>query len=477
MTTIGETTFTAEAIDRFAALTLDTNPIHMDPRIAQRSFAGARVAHGMLVLLTALQHFVASGKAATPLRRVRCDFRCPVLVDEPVRFESRQRNDGSTRLTALVDDVPCAEIRLDDPTTTPDRRTPEPAKIDARLDAIREPLDHDARALAAFNATISNAPSADVTAIFPALCAAIGAANVAALARLSYVVGMLCPGLYSVFSALDVTLARDGEARGASTVTVTGVDERFRLVQMALTGDLVGTFSAFQRPPPFQQPTSESLGHRVGPAEFAGARALVIGGSRGLGELTAKLLCAGSATVHLTYARGLRDARLVSAEIGRANRGACTPLELDILAPLSSEALRVLADVDLIFYFPTPLISRKKSRTFSPPILQDFLRFYVERFYALCEAVQSAAARPVRVFYPSSVYVESRPKGLTEYAMAKAAGEILVSDLNATSSKLQIVSSRLPRMGSDQTNTIAGGAEDTDGVAVMLSIVRGMWPV
>src|SRR6185503_2799197 len=129
MTTIGETTFTAEDLDRFAALTLDTNPIHMDPRIAQRSFAGARVAHGMLVLLTALQHVVTSGKAVTPLRRVRCDFRCPVLVDEPVRFESRQRNDGSTRLTALVDDVPCAEIRLDDPTTAPDRRTPEPAKI------------------------------------------------------------------------------------------------------------------------------------------------------------------------------------------------------------------------------------------------------------------------------------------------------------------------------------------------------------
>jgi hypothetical protein len=477
MTTIGETTFTHEDIDRFAALTLDTNPIHMDPRIAQRSFAGARVAHGMLVLLTALQHFVASGKAAAPFRRIRGDFRCPVLIDEPVRFESRPRSDGSTRLTALVDDVPCAEIRLDDPPAAHDRRAPEPAEIDPRLDAIREPLDHDSQALAAFGGTISNAPSAAVTAMFPALGAAIGSANVAALARLSYIVGMLCPGLYSVFSALDVTLARDGEARGVSTFTVTGVDERFRLVQMALTGDLVGTFSAFQRPPPFQQPTSESVGLRVGPAEFAGARAMVIGGSRGLGELTAKLLCAGGATVHLTYARGLRDARRVSAEIVRARRGVCTPLELDILAPLSSEALRVLADVDLIFYFPTPLISRKKSKTFSSPILQDFLRFYVERFYALCEAVQAAATRPVRIFYPSSVYVDARPKGLTEYAMAKAAGEILLSDLNAGSSKLQIVSSRLPRLGSDQTNTIAGSADETDGVAVMLSIVRGMWPV
>jgi len=288
---------------------------------------------------------------------------------------------------------------------------------------------------------------------------------------------MLCPGRYSVFAAVDVLLGPAGDPPGATTFTVTDVDERFRLVQMTLTGDLAGTCSAFQRPAPFQQPTSVALGHRVAADEFAGARALVIGGSRGLGELTAKLLCAGGATVHLTYARGARDARQVCAEITGANRGVCAPLELDVLAPLSSEARHLLSDVDLIFYFPTPLISRKKSKTFSAPILEDFLRFYVERFYALCEAVQSAATRPVRIFYPSSVYVESRPKGLTEYAMAKAAGEVLLADLNAASAKLQIVSSRLPRMGSDQTNTIAGGGEDTDGVAVMLSIVRGMWPV
>ncbi len=474
MATIGETTFTGADIDRFAALTFDGNPIHMDPRTAQRSFAGARVVHGMLVLLSGLQHFVASGQAARPFTRIRCDFRCPVLIDETVRFDYRPRSDGGVRISALVDDVPCAEIRLDDPGAR-DRGATKPPRIDARLDAIREPLDHDPRALAAFSATISNAPAAAVTAEFPALCAAVGAANVAALARLSYIVGMLCPGLYSVFAAVDVLLAPAGDAPGATTFAVTDVDERFRLVQMTLTGDLAGTCSAFQRPAPFQQPTSEALGHRVAADEFAGARALVIGGSRGLGELTAKLLCAGGATVHLTYARGARDARQVCAEITRANRGVCAPLELDVLAPLSSEALRLLGDVDLIFYFPTPLISRKKSKAFSAPILGDFLRFYVERFYALCEAVQSAATRPVRIFYPSSVYVESRPKGLTEYAMAKAAGEVLLSDLNAASAKLQIVSSRLPRMGSDQTNTIAGGGEDTDGVAVMLSIVRGMW--
>jgi len=64
---------------------------------------------------------------------------------------------------------------------------------------------------------------------------------------------------------------------------------------------------------------------------------LVIGGSRGLGELTAKLLCSGGGCVHLTYSRGRNDARRVSAEIMAVKRGVCKPLELDILAPLSSD--------------------------------------------------------------------------------------------------------------------------------------------
>src|ERR1700730_8850005 len=94
MPTLGETTFTSREIDRFADLTLDRNPIHMDLRTAQRSFAGARVVHGMHVVLTALSVWAATGGESHRLKRLRCEFPHPILVDEPVRFEYRQRSDG-----------------------------------------------------------------------------------------------------------------------------------------------------------------------------------------------------------------------------------------------------------------------------------------------------------------------------------------------------------------------------------------------
>ena len=60
---------------------------------------------------------------------------------------------------------------------------------------------------------------------------------------------------------------------------------------------------------------------------------------------------------------------------------------------------------------------------------------------------------------------------MTEYAMAKAAAEILVQDLNASSCTVQLDSQRLPRLATDQTATVftdnAQQNEDT-----MLPIIR-----
>src|SRR5262249_10551667 len=193
----------------------DRNPIHMDPRIAQRSFAGERVVHGMHVLLAALEHFVTLRRESLGFGRLRCEFRHPILIDELVQFEYREQRRGGIRLAASVERAACQEIRLDEQVgAESEPARPDPMQVDARLDSISEPLDQDPRRLAAFAGTISNAPAAGVTMMFPSLCAAIGPSTVTALARLSYIVGMLCPGLYSVFSSLDVAGAAPPAAAG-----------------------------------------------------------------------------------------------------------------------------------------------------------------------------------------------------------------------------------------------------------------------
>ena len=80
------------------------------------------------------------------------------------------------------------------------------------------------------------------------------------------------------------------------------------------------------------------------------------------------------------------------------------------------------------------------------------------------------AGRPVRVFLPSTVFIDERPRGMTEYAMAKAAGEILCADLSRAHRRLVITAPRLPRILTDQTATVPP-VPTADPVEVMLPLL------
>jgi hypothetical protein len=62
---------------------------------------------------------------------------------------------------------------------------------------------------------------------------------------------------------------------------------------------------------------------------------------------------------------------------------------------------------------------------------------------------------------------------MTEYAMSKAAGEVLCNDLSKWAPGVEVLMRRLPRMLTDQTNGIAP-AQLSDSIEVLLSIIRAM---
>jgi acyl dehydratase len=79
-------TFTQADFDRFAALSGDDNPIHVDPAFSAETRFGRTVAHGMLLYsaLWALisEHFPGAVQEAQELM-----FPAPTYAEEPVRLE------------------------------------------------------------------------------------------------------------------------------------------------------------------------------------------------------------------------------------------------------------------------------------------------------------------------------------------------------------------------------------------------------
>ncbi len=126
-----------------------------------------------------------------------------------------------------------------------------------------------------------------------------------------------------------------------------------------------------------------------------------------------------------------------------------------------------------LYYFATPQIGRRKTGLFDAQRHAEFQACYVQSFYDLFTTLHAAAPEGLKGFYPSSVFVEERPAGMTEYAMAKAAGEILCADINATLAKARITISRLPRLPTDQTASVTPVTTD-EPVQALLPLIRAV---
>lgn len=81
-----EHTFTQNDFDRFAALSGDANPIHVDADFAARTRFGHTVAHGVL-LETVLRGLADRLAPGLRVREQALRFSAPTYADEPMRFE------------------------------------------------------------------------------------------------------------------------------------------------------------------------------------------------------------------------------------------------------------------------------------------------------------------------------------------------------------------------------------------------------
>jgi nucleoside-diphosphate-sugar epimerase len=161
----------------------------------------------------------------------------------------------------------------------------------------------------------------------------------------------------------------------------------------------------------------------------------------------------------------------VAREI-REGGGVCETLAYDARKP-ALEQLAALSEAPThAYYFATPTIFRPQAEMFVPERLEEFLAFYVDGFWQLAQALRTRRA-DVGLFYPSSVFVTERPPGMTEYAMSKAAGEVMCAEMNASLGPLHVTVARLPRLATDQTASFSGD-EAALPVDTMLPVVRAV---
>jgi acyl dehydratase/NADP-dependent 3-hydroxy acid dehydrogenase YdfG len=459
-------TFTPDDQLGFARLSRDWNPMHLDANFARRTQAGAPVVHGIHTLLWAMDTAVRT--FPFDIRNIKVRFQQPLYPGEIAQLEIRSRTETAIALEVLAAGTVIATIKL----------SPESGKllggsvrpIAAAPPEIANPVDIPFEQWASqTGAVVADSGDDEIRTSFPALSDTIGSSAVRALLATSQLVGMACPGLHSLFAGLDVSRDPASNREQVLSYAVSKTDPRFRSLQIDVRGSgIAGRLDAFARLPPTVQPGMAEVSARVPKNGFEGQRALIVGGSRGLGEVTAKIIAAGGGHPVITYRDGEREAEAVAADI-RRDGGPCDVIRYDVLDPTGSQ-LDGIGAVDSAYYFATAKIFQRQSAQSAPERLRTFFSYYVEGFSRLCTALAENRTGRIGIFYPSTVAIDESVGTMAEYAMAKLAGETLAKDINKLLPPVHVVSRRLPRIMTDQTATI-GVARAQDALDVMLPIV------
>ena len=462
--------FDAPRQREFARLSGDWNPIHVDHLHARRTPAGSLVVHGVHSVCRCLEALAENYERLPNIARLAVRFAKPTFVGDRITIVLAERTDSQIRVQACVGDTVTTQLTL--------HRTGGMTELPALpADPIRfdrpAPRERSFREIAAAKGTVGSAATSDeIRTHFAAASNWIGSARLSALLCISRIVGMECPGLYSLLASFDLEFGETPSDSNMSYKVVKG-DERFRRVKMAVEGFGVrGTVDAFMRHPPTRQLSFLEVATRLKRNEFAGQPALVVGGSRGLGELTSKIIAAGGGHPVLTYSVGEEDAKRVQAEI-TAGGGICNVLQYDVRLPARTQVEQLARPVQYLYYYATCPIFRRKTEVCEARLLDEFLQFYVHGFQELCLALMPQAQGQLSVYCPSSssVLLNDRPRGVTEYAMVKAGCEVLCEDLMREIPGLKILSSRLPRLETDQTSSFVP-AKLPNALEILLPVIR-----
>jgi hypothetical protein len=472
--TLASRTFLLDDQISFASLTGDSNPIHLDPVSARRTQAGAVVVHGIHAVLWALDRLVELNALAGPIASLKVQFVNFIQVGSLLELKQIGCDENSIRFELVAGGVKTTSLALAFGT----RKTAESvdsAAVPSEVCKPDAPAEFDQlQQLSKLTGWMDLVgPTQKICHCFPHIASAIGCARVTAVALLSTLVGMICPGLHSLFAGFAVDLVDGSRDQEHLVFQVAETDNRFRMVRMDVCGaGIHGLVRAFLRWPPVEQASLSDVRRFVSPAEFAGSTSLIVGGSRGLGALTAKILASGGGKVIITYLTGRDDAQRVAAEIGsQMGVNICHSIRYDVHEDAAPQLGTISDHISHLYYFATGNIARQKDGLFVAGLFAEFVKIYVTGFYDCCSYLSARGPETLTAFYPSSVFVEKTPPAMVEYSMAKIAGEILCANINSANDRVRTIVSRLPRLLTDQTATVLP-MERSDPLEVLLPVVR-----
>jgi NAD(P)-dependent dehydrogenase (short-subunit alcohol dehydrogenase family) len=459
----------------FANLSGDFNPLHIDTTTARRLLFGSAVPHGIHILLSVLEGALGESDRTLQFRSLRVIFSGAAKHDNQFTVEHTLEAGDLLRFTVFQHDRPIQTVTANVTKAAVTHGSSIPDVPIIRMTPRNLTFEDVADHTGTLNLTVDRKL---LSSSFPSLAKLFPASQLATLLATTRIVGMECPGLRSIFAELNIAFEPSMDSSTILQFRTVRADRRLSLVRVGFEAPgATGEVTALFRPDPVAQSSAASISRQVQSREFVGQQALVIGGSRGLGEVTAKLLAMGGADVAITFARGHGDAIRVAHDI-LENRGRCHFFAFDVTDPppsLSGDPPPPTFRPTHVYFFATPAIQLAKGRQFDDALFRLFCDFYVGGLVRAMSAIDRLFppdGAPLTLLYPSTTFLDEASSGAAEYSAAKAAGEVVCRMTARTRFGWRAICPRLPPLRTDQTANLHGRNGAGDPVPVLLAILR-----
>ena len=314
-------TFSYKDQHEFAKFSGDYNPLHLD-RVASRRFMhGQIVVHGIHLLFWSLDALFETFTEKASIIELDVKFISPVYLEHEIKVEIIPEQDSCYKVN-LIDDykilvkifIKLGPIQKADPLAIQDNL---PAKLTPEL---MEDKDFIGNVVGQTPLILSRVYLKNY---FPYLHKSSVISELSIILATTRLVGMKCPGENSIYSGLSLTTSETYNYGNELMYELNHFDERFGLIDLNINAsNIQGRIKAFLRPKPQKQPTFKEIKEKYGSNNLEGRHALIIGGSRGIGEITAKYFAANGAKVSITYNSGIKDADRIVQEIKEESQAA-----------------------------------------------------------------------------------------------------------------------------------------------------------
>lgn len=441
-------TFSYKDQHEFAKFSGDYNPLHLD-RVASRRFMhGQIVVHGIHLLFWSLDALFETFTEKASIIELDVKFISPVYLEHEIKVEIIPEQDSCYKVN-LIDDykilvkifIKLGPIQKADPLAIQDNL---PAKLTPEL---MEDKDFIGNVVGQTPLILSRVYLKNY---FPYLHKSSVISELSIILATTRLVGMKCPGENSIYSGLSLTTSETYNYGNELMYELNHFDERFGLIDLNINAsNIQGRIKAFLRPKPQKQPTFKEIKEKYGSNNLEGRHALIIGGSRGIGEITAKYFAANGAKVSITYNSGIKDADRIAQEINDKSPCFASCYQFNISDPKNISKLFENSQMpDILFYFATPRIGKSEKKQFNPHKFHLFNSFYIDGFINVFEQLNQHIKY---IFYPSTIFIDTKPNGMWEYISSKMAGELICNYIEKEYQEVSIFKPRIPKVVTDQT--------------------------